>query len=104
MIRGTTPPIIITLPDTIPVSDIAVAYVSFEQFGQKIVEKDIDDMTKDTETNSLVMQMTQEETLKFKEWRAAPMEFQLRFLMDGDAYATEKWKEPIEDVIKEGEI
>ena len=101
MYRGTTPPITITLPQEYAVSNITTAYLSFAQNGVKKLEKSLSEMQLDTDTNSLSLVLTQEETLAFA---PSVISFQLRFLYDGMAYATQTWKTPVEAIIKDGVI
>lgn len=99
--RGTTPTFSITLPETFPVSDITVAYLSFKQLGQKLFDKILSDMVVDQETNSLNVTLSQGNTLSFKD---GYLKFQLRFVFEGEVWATEEWEETVKDVIKDGEI
>ena len=102
MYRGTTPPIIITFPQGFDVSQFTTAYLSFSQFGTKKLEKELSEMTVDPVTNSISVSLTQQETLNFV--TGIDVHFQMRFILDGEAYATQEWTETIEHIIKDGVI
>ena len=63
MIRGTTPTLTMKLPSEVSVSDISSATISIEQSGKEKITKTLPKMTKDTETNTLAVKLTQEESL-----------------------------------------
>lgn len=101
MFRGTTPTFQIELPSNINVADIDVAYLSFEEFSTKLIEKDLSDMSIDTDANTLTVILTQEETLLLQ---SGTVSYQLRFGIGGSKYATQIWQIPAERIIKDGEI
>lgn len=101
MYRGTTPTILITLPSDIDVSSIDVAYLSFEQYGAKVLEKALEDMTVITSSNSIGVALTQAETLAFK---LATVGFQLRFGIGDEYYSTQIFTTSADRIIKDGEI
>lgn len=98
---GTTPEFIIELPEEISVASITVAYISFEQWGAKLVEKSIEDIGIDTVNNTVSVTLTQADTLKFAK---GELKYQLRFAIGGAAYATEDFSVPVYTTIKRGEI
>lgn len=101
MYRGTTPKFIFTLPNTTAVSDIDAAFVSFEQNGAKIIEKELADMTIDAANNTLLFQLTQAETLSLQPGQIG---YQLRFKIGSDAYASKVFIEDTSRIIKDGQI
>ena len=64
IIRGTTPTIKYTFK-TVATADIAVAYLTAEQDGAVVIEKDLTDST--VGTGYLAWTLSQEETLSLKE-------------------------------------
>ena len=101
MYRGTTDTVTIKLPVEYPVQSIDQAFVSFEQYGSKVLEKSLTDMSLDVGTNSLIAALSQEDTLTFA---VGDMKFQLRFTIGSEAYATQDWTEPVLRIIKDGKI
>lgn len=102
MHRGTTPTFLIELPSATSVSSIDAAFLTFEQNGQTILEKDLTAMTLDAQNNTLAVVLTQAETLTFIE--NVSVRYQLRFTIGGSAYATQMWQVPAERIIKDGLI
>lgn len=102
MHRGTTPTILIELPSATSVSSIDAAFLTFEQNGQTVLEKDLNAMTLDTTHNTLAVVLTQEETLAFCD--DIVVRYQLRFTIGGSAYATQIWQVPALRIIKDGVI
>lgn len=102
MKRGTTPTFLILLPSATSVSSIDAAFLTFEQNGQIVLEKDLNAMTLDTQNNSLAVVLTQTETLAFAE--CVSVRYQLRFTIGGAAYATDEWQVAAERIIKDGLI
>lgn len=102
MYRGTTPTVVIEIPNEIPVSSITVAYLSFEQNKRKVIEIPLEDMDLDTENNTLSVTLSQEQTLKFE--NNVMVMYQLRLGVDGAYYATNIWEVPAERIIKDGVI
>lgn len=70
MRRATTPTHIFTFPDNVDLADIRAALVSYSQCGKNILEKTLDDLTVDTENNTLSVELTQEETNLFAPGKA----------------------------------
>ena len=102
MYRGTTPEIIITLPESVDVSDITAAYLTFTQRPSLQFTKELSAMTIDAVANTVMVRLTQEETLQFNENQN--LSFQLRFIADGNAYATQIFTEPAGRILKDGAI
>lgn len=102
MYRGTTPPFIIELPESVAVSSIDAAFLTFEQNGDTVLEKDLTAMTLDAENNTIAVTLTQEETLAFAGDKV--VRYQLRFRIGGSAFATQKWQVTVEQILKDGVI
>ena len=101
MFRGTTPKFVFTLPNTTDVDQIDAAYVSFEQNGAKIIEKELADLTVDSANNALLFELTQTETLSLQPGQVL---YQLRFTIGTEAYATRIFNEDANRIIKDGAI
>lgn len=99
MIRGTTPPITITVIEDLDIENADTAFLTFEQNGVNVLEKSLEDISIDG--NSFICQLSQQETLAFS---VGQLYFQLRFRISGQAYATPKFIETIYDVLKDGVI
>lgn len=99
MIRGTTPPITITVLEELGLENTDTAFLTFEQNGENVLEKTLEDISIDN--NSFICQLSQQETLAFS---VGQLYFQLRFRIAGQAYATPKFIETVYDVIKDGVI
>ena len=105
MIRGTTPT---HLFSDIPVlsTDIKQIWVSYLQNGTLVLTKDIDQVTitddTETETSTVAVTLSQEETLLFSSGNAI---VQLRILLlDDSALASEEMVLDVRRVIKNGKI
>ena len=70
IIRGTTPTIVYTF-SSVNVRSIVVAYLTIEQAGKVLVEKDLSEAT--IGDNSLNWLLSQRETLMFSKGTAKPM-------------------------------
>lgn len=70
MRRATTPTHIFTFPDNVDLADIRAALVSYSQCGKNILEKNLDDITVDTENKTLSVELTQEESNLFAPGKA----------------------------------
>lgn len=76
-------------------------YITYQQFGKTVLEKDIDDVT--ITATKITTTLTQEETLKFDE--SAEVEMQIRIKMpDGSAHKSEVIKTTTDELLKEGAI
>lgn len=106
--RGTTPTHTFTLP--VKSEDVEAIYVTYAQFETAVVELSGDDVSltdvKDAESDSgsvASITLSQTDTLLFN--GGASAEVQVRFKSnDGTAFASQKIKIIIEDVIKDGAI
>lgn len=116
MIRGTTPTHIFKLTD-VDVEQIDLVYVTYKQGKNIILEKTLDNGASiDVENKSIVVQLTQEDTLKFKDknWTwlypnvnssdmMAKVQIRLKCL-DGTALASDIMLLDVTEILKDGEI
>lgn len=102
MRRGTTPIIVLELPDDIIVSDIAAAYMTMQVSGETVIEKELTDMSVNTAQNTLSYKFTQAETLSLV--AGTLVKYQWRFRVGTDAYATQVYQVPAEVILKDGVI
>lgn len=100
MSRGTTPSF--SFHVSVPIIGTEYYYVTFEQHGQIILEKE-DDQVIRVNKDTIKIKMTQEETLLFSS--KFPIRTQIRIKYDdGAAVASTIMKFWLEDIIKEGVI
>jgi hypothetical protein len=101
MIRGTTPTHIFTVD--VDLSTAVAIYITYEQNGRNLVEKDISDITvaEDAETHekTLTTTLTQGETLRF---RSGDVRIQIRAkFANGSAPASEMIYTTAEEILKD---
>lgn len=70
MRRAATPTHTFTLPDDVRVETVSKALISYSQCGKNILEKTLQDLAINTETNSFLLTLTQEEANKFAPGKA----------------------------------
>lgn len=100
MTRGTTPTIKIK-PKNCDVSLLDSIYITFKQY-EKTLEKSGDDIEVDKDQNMLIVRLTQEDTLYFY---AVDVNVQIRATTkDGQAIASEVFKLPMHNILKNGVI
>lgn len=99
MIRGTTP--IITINTDVDLSDAEVIFITFSQLGQRKIEKELESIEV-TET-SLVVDLSQEDTLKLDSQRAVEIQIRARF-SGGRAIASNVMTASVKRILKEGVI
>lgn len=100
MIRGTTPTIRFNF-DTVTASEIEVAFLTVEQGGASMFERDVETMS--VGDNYIEWHLTQAETLSLTAGISAKI--QIRYRMPGtDAWASQIYSDVITDVLKEGVI
>ena len=100
IVRGTTPTIQFTFK-TVNVSQIAVAYLTIEQHGDLIVEKDLSEAT--VGNGYLEWILEQEDTLPIA--YNVKLQIQCRYkLNDGTVYASRIYEVSPYDILKDGEI
>lgn len=97
MIRGTTPTLVLRLPQEIAFDRL---YVTFSQRGSVVVEKTLDDVAIDGA--QIAVPLTQADTLAFAGDTA--VELQLRATASGMAYASRIVRVAVSDILKDGEI
>jgi len=99
MIRGTTP----TLKFGIPFASalVEVLYVTFNQDGQTILEKDINSVQ--LTNKEITAMLTQADTLKFKEDEIVEMQVRIR-TTDGGSFASNIIKINAGRILKDGQI
>ena len=98
--RGSTPTIEFTLKEINPVS-IVVAYLTINQNGVTILEKDITTMERGVK--SISWELTQEETLLFDEKANCVCQIRAR-TADGKAYDSPLGVFKILEILKDGVI
>lgn len=100
MIRGTTPKHIFTLKQDPSIFKEFI--ITYQQYGKTVIEKRKADC--EIQDNSLVLTLTQEETLKFEEDRSPrdSVRIQIKALTtDGKVFATEIKSIHIQDILNE---
>lgn len=105
MYRGTTPQIKLKLDAEIDFTKIVALWVTFKCLAIEI-SKPLEDVILLDETNEILVDLTQEDTLKFKKNpNGVPVYVQVRFRMDDDrAYATSIANISLNDILKDGVI
>lgn len=102
LIRGTTPTITINVKSDLDLSQIVSIWVYISQQNKVKVDKELTDVTIDTEHNQITVRLEQADTL---ELRAGDALFQIRLLLaDTTALATIAQKITIIEVYKQGVI
>lgn len=102
MRKGTTPTNVFTTDQDL--SDADVVYITYKQKNTVMVEKDKDDITfaSDSDTYTMTVRLTQAETLSFNE---LPIEIQIRARWaDGTAIASNIVSTNAKEVLKDGVI
>ena len=102
MYRGTTKSFTVQLSEDISAAAITSAYLSFAQDGEMCLDVALADMTVDTANNRVTATLTQAQTLAFT--AGTVLYYQFRCVADGEAFASPKYSEPVNDIIKDGEI
>ena len=98
MFRGTTPENKFHV--NLDCRDASVLYITYAQFGQKIIEKTIEDVTITEET--ITVQLTQEDTLRFCPGKVE-VQISVRF-PDGKAAKCDIIETTAKRILKEGVI
>ncbi len=99
MIRGTTPRLEFTLP--FDVSQIEKSYITFMQDNTIVLDKTFDDC--EAVENMLIVNLTQEETLKLKAGKVVEMQIRVRTI-SGDALASNIIRVNAERILRDGVI
>lgn len=97
MIRGTTPTIQIQLPDDVPIADLDAAVFSFAQRDTEIIKKTLDEMMRNAEDNTLIIELSQQETLRFTD--NVLVDMQLKIKRQGNVDVTDIVRMPVDTVI-----
>lgn len=100
MLRGTTPTVVMTLPDDIDLSGADVAYLSFGQGGTDIFDLPIDRLT--LADNVCTATLTQTETLSLTS--GTKTQIQLRWKEGATAYGTKIVSVLTDAILKDGAI
>lgn len=100
VLRGTTPTVILVMPETVDVSGASSAYLSFGQLGKEVFSIPLARLT--LSDNTCTATLTQAETLSLSSDQQTKI--QLRWVKEGVAYGTKKVSVPTEGIIKEGVI
>ena len=107
MRRGTTPTHVFRVKADL--NNLEALYVTYQQHKVNLVEKTLDDVTVDTENNTVTVQLTQADTLKFDDKNCTCPEnmvkIQIRWrYTDGNAAATKVLSVRATEILKDGEI
>lgn len=101
MFRGTTPTIFLDLETELPLDDLAELWVTFKSPMVELT-KDLSEVRVNSETKTVVVSLTQEETLKLFN---GVCDVQVRFRTTNNlAYASTIEKVNVERILKEGVI
>ena len=101
MRRGTTPTN--TFTSDLDLSEAEVVYITYEQDGATIIEKNRDDITFDTEASTMSVMLTQAETLALSSNTNVSVQVRARF-SDGKAVGSNIVIAPVSRILKDGEI
>ena len=102
IIRGTTPYIRIKIKNDIDLNDIIQAWVYINQSKKVVVDKTITDVEINPEEKTLLVHLTQQESLRCK---AGDAIFQIRLLLsDLNALATVATEASILEIYKDGVV
>lgn len=97
--RGTTPSHVFIVD--IDLTTAEVLYITYEQDGHEVLEKDINSV--DIETDRVTVKLTQEETLSLKAQKNVEIQIRARY-PDGTAVASNIINTSAKRILKEGEI
>lgn len=101
ILQGTTPSLVITIPEEISVSTITAAELAFKHNGETVLHH-LSDLTIDGEANTLTYAFTEEETLALSP--AAPLTWQLRIRTADGVFGTTQQRISVLDLISEEEL
>lgn len=100
MRRGTTPTLILEMPDEISVSDLSEAILTIEQNKREIITKFLSDMTLDVDGNAMTISLTQEETLELQDSRLAEIQLKIK-TVDGMVTASDVIRIAVKEILNE---
>ena len=101
MRRATTPTHTFTFPETVEVGSVLEVLISYSQGGQTVLQKNLSNLTMDTESNSFSVKLTQDETKLFAPGKAV---IQLRAKKGTAVLASQMMWLPVKPVINSEEI
>lgn len=101
MYQYTTPTITITMPENVDVSDIDGLYIPFFQGKTELFHRELNDVTIDSENNTIIISLTQEETGACS---VGTLTFQCHFKIGDVAYATNKLSTSVKDNLHDEEL
>lgn len=78
MTRGTTPTIVMELPESILSSLINEAVFSIFQHGKEVVQRRLEEMDANEKENTLSVRLTQEETYSLKAYEEILMQLKIK--------------------------
>ena len=100
MRRGTNPVLTFELPEAITISAL---YITFQQNGQTVLEKDLTDVTYEQESGTITLPLSQEDTLLFSDLEPVWVQIRLRDNL-GNAVASEPMRVNVGEIFKDGVI
>lgn len=98
ILQGTTPTLVITIPEGIPVSTITAAELTFKH-GDALTIHHLPDLDVDTEENSISYAFTEQETLALNP--IAPLSWQLRIQTPDGIFGTVQQRISVLDLISQ---
>lgn len=98
ILQGTTPSLVITIPEEIPVSTITAAELTLRQTGAVTILH-LEDLVVDAEENTLAKEFTEEETLALNP--VAPLSWQLRIKTADGIFGTPQSRISILDLMSQ---
>ena len=100
MKRGTTPTLNLSFDYSLDELDIKAFFITFSQDGEVVLEKDLEQVQ--VNGNTITINLSQEDTLKFKGDKI--LKIQVRFRTDSGAFVTNLIKTNVEEILKDGVI
>ncbi len=101
ILQGTTPSLVITIPEGIPVSTITAAELAFKHNGETVLHH-LADLTVNSTENTLSYTFTEAETLAMN--TVSPLVWQLRIQTADGIYGTTQQRINVIDLISEEEL
>lgn len=101
ILQGTTPSLVITIPEGIPVSTITAAELAFRHSGEVSLYR-LSDLTVDGTANTLTYMFTEQETLALNP--TAPLTWQLRIRTPDGIFGTVQQRISVLDLISQEEL
>lgn len=104
MIRGTTPKLTLTIPNEVPLQDIAEAVLSISQGNEEVITKKLTDMEQDAEENKLIVQLTQDDTLALRHDLMAEIQVKVKLATDDNVLSHLPIKKAVYKILNEEAI